>query len=67
MNEARFNHGSIALEDKVYAFGGYRRGPGYLSSIEIYDTYAPSKPWDLIRCSAFSKRENPAICALSQD
>lgn len=67
MNEARFNHGSIALDDKVYAFGGYRRGPGYLSTIEIFDTTMPNDPWDLVRSSAFPKRENPAVCVLGHD
>lgn len=67
MNEARFNHGSIGLDDKVYAFGGYRRGPGYLETIEIYDTTLPKQSWSLIRNPAFTKRENPSVCVLRHD
>ena len=66
MNEARFNHGSVALGDELYAFGGYRRGPGYLSTIEVLDLMREADSWVTLHESTFTKRENPSICAIGR-
>ena len=64
LNEARIEHGSCALGQKLYVFGGWGdHGP--LNSIEVCDFYLEDAVWNVLRTEAFTKRVLSAVCAVN--
>lgn len=64
MNETRSDHGSAALGDKVYVFGG-KRGLRTLATIEILTV--ATEAWQIMTSDAFIARSHTSICVVGPD
>ena len=61
LNTARYGHGVVAIGSSIFAVGGF--APGYLSSLERYNTSGLTLTWSTVTPSGgtFTARSNSAV------
>lgn len=65
MNEARCDHGSVAVGAEVFCFAGYGSNGDFLDSIECLNVEKRTLAWELIRIFLLTKRSVPSVSVVN--